>query len=291
MRSAELVVLRSGPLTTIQDLGRPGLAKIGVGASGAADRGSLKLANRLVGNPENAAALEITVGGFSASPMEDLLVAVTGAPVPIWVDDRPEGCNAVLRVRAGQTIRLGVAPSGVRSYLGVRGGIAVPPVLGSRSTDTMARLGPAVLKDGARLPVGPPPATYPTVDQAVTRAATDAPLRIVMGPRDDWFTAASRRALVTEPWTATAVGDRIGMRLAGPRLERVVSRELSSEGVVRGALQVPLGGNPTLMLADHPVTGGYPVIAVVVDADIDRAANMRPGDTLYFEETRKQALT
>lgn len=128
------------------------------------------------------------------------------------------------------------------------------------------------------------------MDQAVTRAATGSRLRVIIGPRDDWFTPASCRTLLTEPWTATDIGNRIGMRLAGPVLERVVSRELSSEGVVRGALQVPPGGHPTLMLADHPVTGGYPVIAVVVDADIDRAANIRPGDTLFFEETRKQAL-
>ncbi|MFC6696335.1 biotin-dependent carboxyltransferase family protein [Nocardioides daphniae] len=284
-------MLHAGPLATVQDLGRPGLAKIGVGASGAADRGAFTLANRLVGNPEDAAGIEVTVGGFSASPTEDLVMAVTGAPVPVWVDERREGCNAVLRVRAGQTIRLGVASSGVRSYLGVRGGIAVPAVLGSRSTDMMAHLGPAVLEDGVRLPVGAAPTTCPTVDQAVTRGATGGRLRVIMGPRDDWFTAESRRALVTEPWTATAVGDRIGIRLDGPVLQRAVSRELSSEGLVRGALQVPPRGHPTLMLSDHPVTGGYPVIAVVVDADIDRAANMRPGDTLFFEETRKQDLT
>lgn len=284
-------MLGAGPMATIQDLGRPGLARIGVGASGAADRGALKLANRLLGNPEGAAAIEITVGHFSACPTADVLMAVTGAPVPIWVDDRPEGCNAVLRVKAGQTVRVGLASAGVRSYLAVRGGIEIPAVLGSRSTDTMAHLGPPVLEDGIRLPVGAPPTTYPNVEQAVTRAREHDRLRVILGPRDDWFTAASRRALVTEPWTATAVGDRIGMRLAGPVLERVVSRELSSEGLVRGALQVPPGGHPTLMLADHPVTGGYPVIAVVVDADIDRAANVRPGDTLFFEETRKQALT
>ncbi|MCW2834452.1 MAG: Allophanate hydrolase [Nocardioides sp.] len=278
-------------MATIQDLGRPGLARIGVGASGAADRGSLKLANRLVGNPEDAAAIEITIGDFSASSTAESLMAVTGASVPIWVDGRAESCNAVLRVKAGQTIRVGVASAGVRSYLAVRGGITVPPVLGSRSTDTMAHLGPEVLTDGVRLPVGSPPTTYPTVDQAVIRAATGSRLRVIMGPRDDWFTTASCHTLLTEPWTATAVGNRIGMRLAGPVLERVVSRELSSEGVVRGALQVPPGGRPTLMLADHPVTGGYPVIAVVVDADMDRAANIRPGDTLFFEETRKQALT
>lgn len=291
MHNADLVVLHAGFLATIQDLGRPGLAKIGVGASGAADRGALTLANRLVGNPEGAAAIEITLGDFSASPSRDVLMAVTGASVPIWVDDRLEACNAVLRVKVGQTIRVGLASVGVRSYLAVRGGIAVSQVLGSRSTDTMAHLGPAVLKDGVRLPTGAPPATYPTVDQAVARLATDATLRVIMGPRDDWFTANSHRALVNEPWTVTAVGNRIGIRLAGPELERIDSRELSSEGVVRGALQVPPGGRPTLMLADHPVTGGYPVIAVVVDADIDRAANMRPGDTLFFKEVRKQALT
>lgn len=291
MRDAQLVVHHSGAMTTVQDLGRPGLARMGVGVSGAADRASLKLANRLVGNPEGAAAIETTLGDFSASPTVDLLMTVTGAPVPVWIEDRSEGCNAVLSVKAGQTIRIGFAPVGVRSYLGVRGGIAVPKVLGSRSTDLMANLGPPVLKDGVRLPVGLPPSTYPNVEQAVTRPMTGGPFRVIMGPRDDWFTADSRRALVTEPWTATAIGDRIGMRLSGAALERVVTRELSSEGVVRGALQVPPGGRPTLLLADHPVTGGYPVIAVVVDADIDRAANIRPGDTLFFREVRKQELT
>jgi biotin-dependent carboxylase-like uncharacterized protein len=291
MRDRHLLVRRAGAMATLQDLGRPGLARTGVGVAGAADRASLKLANRLVANPEDAAAIETTLGDFAATPTVDLLMAVTGAPVPVWVDNRTEACNCVLNVRAGQTIRIGLAPTGVRSYLAVRGGIAVPRVLGSRSTDTMGRLGPPVLQDGMRLPVGPAPTTYPTVDQAVTMPVTGAPLRVIMGPRDDWFTAASRRALITEPWTATAVGDRVGMRLSGPTLERLVSRELSSEGVVRGSLQVPPGGNPTLLLADHPVTGGYPVIAVVVDADIDRAANVRPGDTLLFQEIRKQDLT
>lgn len=291
MRKGHLVVVHAGAMATMQDLGRPGLAMIGVGVSGAADRASLKLANRLVGNPEDAAAIETTLGDFFAWPTIDLLMAVTGAPAPVWVDDRREGCNAVLRVKAGQTIRIGHARTGVRTYLSVRGGIAVPKVLGSRSTDTMANLGPPVLKDRMRLPIGKAPSTYPSVDQAVLKPETGVPLRVIMGPRDDWFTAASCRALVTEPWAATAVGDRIGMRLEGPRLERLELRELSSEGVVRGALQVPPSGRPTLLLADHPVTGGYPVIAVVVDADIDRAANVRPGDTLLFEEIRKQDLT
>jgi biotin-dependent carboxylase-like uncharacterized protein len=288
MHERYLIVRRAGAMATVQDLGRPGLARMGVGRSGAADRSSFKLANRLVGNPEDSAAIETTLGDFVATPSADQLMAVTGAPVPVWVDDRAEACNCILRVRAGQTIRIGLAATGVRSYLAVRGGIAVPKVLGSRSTDTLANLGPPVIVDGARLRVGEPPSTYPTIEQAVPPSASCRPLRVIMGPRDDWFTEASRQALVTESWTATAVGDRIGMRLSGPRLERLVSRELSSEGVVRGALQVPPGGHPTLLLADHPVTGGYPVIAVVVDADVDRAANLRPGDPVLFTATRKQ---
>ena len=211
------MVLRAGAMATIQDLGRPGLAKIGVGVSGAADRASLKLANRLVGNPEGAAAIETTLGDFSASPTVDLLMAVTGASVPVWVDDRPEGRNAVLNVRAGQTIRIGLAPTGVRSYLSVRGGIAVPKVLGSRATDTMAHLGPPVLEDRMRLPVGNSPSTYPTVDQAIIKPQTGASLRVIMGPRDDWFTADSRRALITEQWTATGGRRPHRYEVAGPR--------------------------------------------------------------------------
>jgi allophanate hydrolase subunit 2 len=164
----------------------------------------------------------------------------------------------------------------------VRGGIAVEPVLGSRSTDVLAELGPPRLTRGTLLPVGPEPAELPVIDVAAVRAPTGGTvvLRAVSGPRGDYLT--DPRALATTTWTASSRSDRVGMRLEGGRLERAGNRELPTEGMVRGAVQVPPGGEPVLFLADHPVTGGYPVAAVVLDADVDRAAQVRPGQEVRF---------
>lgn len=278
-----LEVLRTGPLATVQDLGRPGHAGIGVGVSGAADRGSLRLANRLLGNPAGAAAVESTFGGLEVRAQRDLTAAVTGAPCPITVDGRGAAPNAVLRLPAGAVLRLGTPPRGLRSYLAVRGGVDVAPVLGSRSTDVLAKLGPDVLAVGAVLPVGPPPAAFPVVDAAPVAALPDElVLTATPGPRDDWFTAGALEALFGEPYEVTSRSDRIGMRLSGPPLPRAREGELPSEGLVAGALQVPPAGTPTLFLADHPVTGGYPVIAVLSAAEVDRAAQARPGQRVRF---------
>lgn len=275
-------VLATGPLSTVQDLGRPGLAGIGVGVSGAADRGSLRLANRLVGNDEGAAAVEVTLGGLQVRARGDLTVAFTGAPCPATVDGRVVPVNTVLRVPAGAHLRLGRPERGLRSYLAVRGGIAVEPVLGSCATDTLAGLGPVQPRPGAVLPVGEPPRAFPVVDAAPVPAGDDLVLAVVPGPRDDWFADGALAALLSEPYEVTAESDRVGMRLCGPALARARGGELPSEGMVSGALQVPPSGQPTLFLADHPVTGGYPVIAVVVAADVDRAAQARPGQRLRF---------
>jgi biotin-dependent carboxylase-like uncharacterized protein len=188
----------------------------------------------------------------------------------------------VLLLRAGQVLRLGVPPTGLRTYLAVRGGIAVEPVLGSRSTDVLSGLGPEKLTPGAVLPVGPEPEAVPLVDVAPVAVppAGDVVLRAVPGPRADFL--ADPGELVRTTWTASSRSDRVGMRLEGPALERAGSRELPSEGLVRGAIQVPPGGEPVLFLADHPVTGGYPVVAVVLDADVDRAAQVRPGQHVRF---------
>ncbi|MER7011485.1 biotin-dependent carboxyltransferase family protein [Saccharopolyspora sp. NPDC000359] len=279
-----LEVLATGPLSTIQDLGRPGLAGIGVGSSGAADGGAFRLANRLVGNDEGAAAVEVTFGGLVVRATRDLTAAVTGAPCPITVDGRAAAVNCVLRIPAGAVVRLGVPDRGLRSYLAVRGGIAVEPVLGSRATDVLAGLGPDPLAPGAVLPVGPPPARFPQVDLAPVPAcaADEITLRVVFGPRHDWFTDDALTALVSSSYEVTADSNRIGMRLSGPALERCRTEELPSEGMVAGALQVPPSARPTLFLADHPVTGGYPVIAVVVAADLDKAAQARPGQRVRF---------
>ncbi|SFS72421.1 biotin-dependent carboxyltransferase family protein [Saccharopolyspora flava] len=276
-------VLATGPLATVQDLGRPGLAGIGVGTSGAADTRSLRLANRLVGNDEDTAGIEITFGGLALRADRDLTVALTGAPCPITVDGRGAAPNSVLRVPSGTELRLGVPAVGLRSYLAVRGGIDVEPVLGSRSTDVLSGLGPAPLTPGTALPVGTPPERFPVVDLApVADPPEHVVLRVRPGPRDDWFTAEALSTLVSAPYEVTSESNRVGMRLDGPVLERSITDELPSEGMVTGALQVPPLGTPTLFLADHPVTGGYPVIGVVVAEDVAKAAQARPGQHVHF---------
>ncbi|WP_024935066.1 biotin-dependent carboxyltransferase family protein [Actinomadura welshii] len=279
-----LDVVATGPLATVQDLGRPGRAALGVGVSGAADPGSLRLANRLLGNPEGDAAIEVTFGGLRVRCRGGVFAAVTGAPAPLLVDGRPEAPYAILHVPDGAELRMGAPPAGLRSYLAVRGGIAVPPVLGSRSADTLAGLGPAPLKPGDLLPVGAPPAAAPLLDVLPVRPPPtgDLELRAMPGPRADWFAPGALDVLFTAPFTVTSEIDRVGMRLDGPGLAHAGRGELPSEGTVTGALQVPPSGLPVLFLADHPLTGGYPVIAVVARADVGRAAQARPGQRLRF---------
>ena len=278
-----LTVLAPGPLSTVQDRGRPGWASIGVTRSGAADRSAADLANRLVGNDPAAAVLEVTAGGLQVRAGRALLVAVTGAPAPVTVDGRAAPFDAPLTLHAGQVLGLGIPPVGLRSYLAVRGGIGVPPVLGSRATDTLSGLGPEPVRSGDVLPVGGLAAEEPVVDVAPVRAPSTRPvLRVLPGPRRDWLAAAAWTALTAQDWTVSPDSDRVGLRLAGPRLDRARTDELPSEGLVPGAVQVPPDGAPVLFLADHPVTGGYPVLAVVATADVGAAAQLRPGDTLMF---------
>lgn len=279
-----LEVLASGPSATVQDLGRPGLGALGVGVSGAADTASFRLANRLLGNPEDAAAIEVTFGGLEVRARGGLWVTLTGARCPMTIDGHQVAAYSAVWVPDGATLRLGLPTHGMRSYLAVRGGIDVPPVLGSRSTDVMAALGPAPLATGQLLPVGSPTGELPAIDVVPMPAPTpgEVVLRVVDGPRADWFSAEAMPALTSQAYDVTTESNRIGMRLSGPVLERNHDAELPSEGMVAGALQVPPSGLPTLFLADHPVTGGYPVIAVVVGADLPRAAQARPGDRLRF---------
>jgi biotin-dependent carboxylase-like uncharacterized protein len=279
-----LEVVATGVSTTVQDLGRPGYGHLGVSRSGAADRSSAGLANRLVGNVESAAVLEVTLGGLAVRADADVLVATAGARSPASVDGRAVGHGALVELHAGQTLRLAVPVSGLRTYLGVRGGIDVPTVLGSRATDLLGGIGPPVVREGDRLPLGEPVGEVPTVDVAPVPEppAGEVELRVHRGPRADWFTLEARELVVGAAWTAGPDSSRTGLRLLGPTLDRVRDEELPTEGLVRGALQVPPSGPPTLFLADHPVTGGYPVVAVVVDADVDRAAQVRPGQTVRF---------
>ncbi|MBR7838310.1 biotin-dependent carboxyltransferase family protein [Actinospica durhamensis] len=278
-----LEVLAPGPLATVQDLGRPGLAALGVGASGAADRASLRLANRLVGNAEDAAGVELTFGGLRARATGFATVALTGAPCPASAGGRAVGMNAPIPMRPGDVLVIGAPTQGARTYLAVRGGIDVPPVLGARSTDVLSGLGPEFVQEGTVLPIGREPAGFPTVDQApVRRVAGEVTLRVIPGPRADWFAPDALGVLCGEPYHVTSESNRVGARLEGPELRRAGPAELQPEGMVRGALQVPPHGRPVLLLADHPVTGGYPIIAVVVDEDVDLAAQLRPGEPVRF---------
>ncbi|MDQ0989730.1 biotin-dependent carboxyltransferase family protein [Streptomyces sp. V3I7] len=287
MTDRALVVERSGALTTVQDRGRPGYAHLGVPRSGALDMPAAALVNRLVGNPADAAVLETTLNGCALRPRSTVAVAVGGAPCPITVGGRPAAWGAPVVVPAGKLLNVGTAASGVRSYVAVSGGIAVEPVLGSRSTDLLSGLGPAPLTDGTVLPLGRPAAPHARVDVAPQpRPPAELVLRVTLGPRDDWFTPQALRDFTTRTYRVSAAGNRIGLRTEGPPLERAVSGELPSEGMVWGAVQVPPDGRPVVFLADHPTTGGYPVIAVVRPTDLPAAAQAAPGTPLRFTAVR-----
>jgi biotin-dependent carboxylase-like uncharacterized protein len=281
-------VVRAGPLTTIQDLGRPGWAHLGVPRSGSLDPRALRLANRLVGNADDAAGLETTLLGCALRLRLDTMVAVTGAVAPLRVAGRALDPAGAVRVGAGDVIEVGPARLGVRSYLAFAGGIATEPVLGSRSTDTLSGLGPAPLRDGDRLPLGLTRVAPSTVeDLAPAPPGAALHLRVRLGPRDDLFTLEAINRLLTEAYAVTPVSNRVGARLAGPALTRADDAELPPEGIVLGAVQVPPNGQPVVFLADHPTTGGYPVIAVVDAAGVAVLGQARPGATVTFHGSQR----
>lgn len=302
-RPAATLVVEAAGAALVQDLGRPGLAYLGVGTSGAADRGALRLANRLLANPPAAAGAEVLLGGLVLRAMGHVTVAVTGADVAVWAGGRSVPRAAPLTLRPGDLLELGAARAGLCAYVAVRGGLAVAAVLGSRSRDTLAGLGPEPLRVGDRLPVGPPPAAYPVLDAAPLpggappvapghATAGESPfgrggpepvsIRVLPGPRLDRLLDGALSTLLTGPWQVAPASDRVGTRLIGPELRLRAAGELPSEGMVRGAIQVPPSGSPVILGPDHPVTGRYPVMAVILDADQDAVAQVRPGERLRF---------
>ncbi len=297
----QLEILDPGLQSLIQDLGRTGYGELGVSAAGAADTASAAQANRLVGNRSTEAVIENLLGTISLRAHGDAVIAVSGATATIRVDpvdgdeihgEREIPMDTPFALLDGEVLRLEPGGNGLRSYLAVRGGLDVAPVLGSRSTDSMSGIGPAPLAAGARLPVGPvhgahvvgnpEPSPLPVPDgQGVYT------LRISAGPRGDWFGPAGLERLTGQLWKVSAESNRVGVRLAlgkdAEPLQRIREGELASEGVAVGALQVPPSGLPVLFLADHPVTGGYPVIAGVIAEDLSAAAQLPPGTTIRFK--------
>lgn len=292
MSTRAVEIIEPGPLSTTQDLGRPGLMSMGVVRSGAADRSSLRLANRLVGNPEDAVAIEATFGGLTLRARGRLTVALTGAPAPAARNGLRVAHDSVLELGDGDELTLGHPRAGARTYVAVRGGLLAQRVLGSASTDLLSGLGPPPLARGAVLEVGDAEVRALVVDHApMPRRVNDViELPMSWGPREDWLTPSSRTRLLEADWTVTAASNRVGIRLSGDQLELRHDRELLSEGVALGAIQVPPQGQPILFLADHPVTGGYPVVAVVDDDAIDAAGQAVPGQTIRFRPSNASVV-
>lgn len=287
-----LIVRQTGLQALFQDLGRPGQAGQGVAASGAMDVGALREANRLVGNVPGAVCMELAYGGFEAECRRDLVVAVTGADVPLTLRTRDGvswslDSHRPLALSDGDRLHVGQPVAGVRAYLAVRGGFEVAPVLGSCSTDTLAHVGPAPVAAGDVVAVQPvvhgcvgepsaPRSDLPRQGEVVV-------LDVVMGPRTDWFAEAAVAMLAAQDWEVTSQSNRVGMRLhGGEPLVRAIGTELPSEGTVVGAIQVPPSGQPVLFLADRPLTGGYPVIACVARHHLDRAGQVPVGAKVRF---------
>ncbi|WP_417234233.1 5-oxoprolinase/urea amidolyase family protein [Arthrobacter sp.] len=297
-----LTVLDAGLQSLLQDLGRPGLGDLGVPAAGAADTASARQANRLVGNPPGDAVIETLLGGLQVRAVGALVLALAGSAAGASITGPHGDRNAPVRtpfaLHDGEILTLDAPGTGLRSYLAVRGGLAVPPVLGSRSTDTLSGIGPAPLAAGTALPIGAAGHGHVVAnpEPAVTGREADgtAVLRVTPGPRADWFDEGALDALCAAPWTAGTQSNRIGVRLEAGEgqspLQRTRTGELASEGTATGSLQVPPSGLPVLFLADHPVTGGYPVIAVVVPEDLPAAAQLPPGTPIRFRLVNPDTL-
>ncbi len=284
-----------GGLASIQDLGRFGHAASGVSASGAADPWSLRVGNLLVGNGTNHAAIELTLVGGSFEVDAPAVVAVTGSDFPgVLVDrsgeERPLPRWTALAVGPGETIRLGPTRSGARCYLCVRGGIETARVLGSRSTHLLTGIGGhcgRALRAGDELAIGAD-ASGPTRRLRVAQGAFDEilqrrVLRTVAGPQLDRFSHASVATFHATTWEISEEADRTGLRMRGPALPRRDERQLPTEGVALGAIQVPDGGEPILLFVEQQTTGGYPKIANVVAADLPAVGQLRPRDRVRFE--------
>ncbi|EPE96815.1 urea amidolyase family protein [Rhizobium grahamii] len=284
---------RSDRPTLYQDLGRRGRSSQGVSESGAVDRGAMQAANLLLGNSRDEAVIEVTLGGFALQADRAVTVAVTGAPCSLTI--RTQAGSEVkapfaraFALDAGDELSMGVPSAGMRSYLALRGGFVVERVLGSAATDTLAKVGPEVIQAGSLLVPAAKLASavdpIPLEPYDLPRAGDVVELDVIPGPRTDWFTLAGIETLQTQEWHVTPHSSRIGMRLSGSSpIERSVQKELPSEGTVLGAIQVPADGQPVLFLADHPLTGGYPVIGVVAGHHLDLAGQIPIGARIRFK--------
>jgi biotin-dependent carboxylase-like uncharacterized protein len=292
-----------GLLTTVQDLGRERFGSMGVSASGAADTLALRIGNRLAGNAENAAGLEMTLIGATLTFPERAVVALTGSDFAATLDGKCVVMWSSTEVRAGQTLQIGPTRSGARCYLCVRGGIDVKLFLGSASTHLLSSLGGfegRALRKGDVLKIGTAGGAFRTFrkmsvrTKALTQLAPRKNLRVTAGPQSDWFSAEEQDAFYKNMYRVTEESNRMGLRLEGAALASSSRGEMISEGVSLGAVQVTAGGLPIILFVEQQTTGGYPKIANVISADFGSLGQLKPRDEIRFErvevETARELL-
>jgi len=292
---SNIVIQMPGLFTTVQDLGREGYGPLGVSPSGAADPISLRIGNRLVGNSEGIAALEMTLVGGAFTFEAAALIALTGADFGASIDGVSLPPWSSLEVQPGQTVALGASRSGARAYLCVQGGIAVAPFLGSASTHVLSGLGGfegRALRKGDRLELG---AVIPVVrkrslaPKMLERFQPRKVIRVTDGPQSDWFEDSAWQTFCSGAFRVTEQSNRMGIRLEGPSIPLDSSREMITEGVSLGAVQVPPSGQPIILFVDQQTTGGYPKIANVISADVHSLGQLRPRDVIRFERIEMSA--
>lgn len=288
-----LEIIRAGMSTTVQDGGRHGLRQAGISRCGAMDTPALRIANLLAGNEPDMAALEITLGQCTIAFHQDGWFALTGAACGATLDGHSVWTGWRLPVRAGQQLKLALPKRGMRSYLAVAGGIDVPKIMGSYSTDLKAGFGGFEgrrLQDGDRIPLRPATRTF-LQSRGVHQLLWGNRIRALPGPEYHEFSPAAQEAFWRAPWKLSPQSNRMGYRLSGNVLERTDSRELLSHGLLPGVVQVPHNGQPIVLMNDAQTTGGYPRIACVIEADMYNLAQLRLGEPLHFDRcTLEEAL-
>ena len=284
-------IVLPGAVMTVQDGGRYGYQEAGVQVSGAMDQMSFRNANYLVGNEETEAVLEVTLFGGTLEFTEDTITAITGADMEPVVDGDPVEMNCPLLIRKGQTLTLGMTRQGCRTYLAFAGGIDVPLVMGSRSTNLKCAFGGyggRALKAGDVLKLGKPKLSFDRVKKRRTKGIEEGKIievRAVPGPQQEYFTEAGEKAFYNGIYTITDQSDRMGYRLKGPLAESKNGTDIISDAIPLGAVQIPPSGQPIVLLADRQTTGGYAKIAVVCSFDIPKLVQGRPGDKVRFLKT------
>lgn len=284
-------MIEPGLLTTVQDLGRSGYQRVGIPPSGPLDRPGFVLANRLVGNPDDAAGLELTLRGPRLEARRECLVAVTAAEMGFSVNGQEAPSWTAVRLRPGDLVAFRMVTAGCRAYLAVAGGLDVPPALGSRATYLRGRLGGLegrALQKGDALPIGALTADVDRLEGRTVPAAqrptypTEVECRVILGPQEERFTPDGLAAFLGEPYEVSPQADRMGYRLKGPVIGHAAGHDIISDGIPLGGVQVPGEGQPIVLLVDRQTTGGYTKIATVISVDIGRVGQTRPGHRVRF---------